>query len=61
MHKGIVAIVSALALVSLASFAQAGNGAPGTPHKYQNTATAHHSQITEFSSSSVAVNHPPKR
>jgi hypothetical protein len=59
MHKGIVAIASVLALISLGSLAQA-NGAQGGPHKYQNPAPAHHSQITEFSSSS-AVSHPPKR
>ena len=61
MYKGMVAVASALALIALGSLAQAGNGAPGTPQKYQKTTTAHHSQITEFSSSSVSVNHPPKR
>jgi len=60
MYKGMVAVASALALIALGSLAQAGNGAPGTPQKYQKT-TVHHSQITEFSSSSVSVNHPPKR
>jgi hypothetical protein len=59
MHKGIVAIASALTLISLASLAQAG-GTQGTPRKYQNTAQTHHSQITEFSSSS-AISHAPKR
>jgi hypothetical protein len=57
MHKGIVAIASALALISLVSLAQAG-GTQGTPRKYQNPVQAHHSQITEFSSSSAAVHRP---
>jgi cell division GTPase FtsZ len=60
MYKGMVAIASALVLIALGSLAQAGNGAQGTPQKYQKTAQTHHSQITEFSSSS-AMNHPPKR
>jgi hypothetical protein len=49
-----------LALIALGSLAQAGNGAQGTPRKYQPVAQTHHSQITEFSSSS-AVTHSPKR
>jgi hypothetical protein len=61
MYKGIIAVASALALIALGSLAQAGNGAQGTPRKYQTPTATHHSQITEFSSSSVSVNHPPKR
>jgi hypothetical protein len=60
MYKGMVAVASALALIALGSLAQAGNGAQGTPRKYQPMAQTHHSQITEFSSSS-AVTHSPKR
>jgi hypothetical protein len=60
MNKSIVAIAGALALISFVSLAQAGNGAQGTPRKYQTPTTSQHSQITEFSSSS-AINHPPKR
>jgi hypothetical protein len=55
MYKGIVAIASVLALISLASLAQAGNGAQGTPQKYSNADRSHHSQINEFSSSSAAA------
>jgi len=54
MHKGIVAIVSALALISLGSLAQAGNGAQGTP-KNNNAGKSYHSQISEFSSSSATT------
>jgi hypothetical protein len=54
MHKGIVAIASALALISLGTLAQAGNGAQGTP-KINNAGKSFHSQISEFSSSSAAT------
>jgi hypothetical protein len=59
MYKGMVAVASALALIALGSLAQAGS-TQGTPRKYQNTVQTHHSQITEFSSSSAAT-HSPKR
>jgi len=55
MYKGIVAIASALALISLASLAQAGNGAQGTPQKNNNLGKNYHSQISEFSSSSATT------
>jgi len=54
MRKGIVAIASTVALISLVSLAQAGNGAQGTP-KNNNAGKSFHSQISEFSSSSATT------
>ena len=71
MCKTPVTIVAAVAILCLACLAseraQAGNGAPGTPSKYNNQAfSSGHMTfvggITEFSSSSVrAIRHKPKR
>jgi len=71
MHKTLVTIASAFAILSFGAVvsAQAGNGAPGTPAKYNNashqtvthTAASNGGSITEFSSSSYPANHGPKR
>jgi len=71
MHKILVAITAASAILSCGAIvsAHAGNGAPGTPAKYSNgthqtvthTAASNGGSITEFSSSSYPANHGPKR
>lgn len=61
MYKHIATIAAALAVLSLGALtwdqAQAGNGAPGTPSKY-NYRSSVHSSITEFSSSSAKTSGP---
>jgi len=61
MYKHIIAVAAALAVLSLGALtAQAGNGAQGSPSRYNSNIgkTSFHSSITEFSSSSARTSGP---